>query len=112
MPSLSYAPGRAAPDGLRPGPCCPTRPIEPVSPGGFHAHGLRHTHTFNLANEGDSVNEGRSLHVIQAQLPHSSLAITAGHNENGTIRLPDRVSDWMISVSSGQILEFGLRATL
>ena len=35
-----------------------------------HAHGLRHTHVFELANE------GRPLHVIQAQLGHASLAIT------------------------------------
>lgn len=35
-----------------------------------HAHGLRHTHAFELANE------GHPLHVIQAQLGHSSLAVT------------------------------------
>ena len=35
-----------------------------------HAHGLRHTHAFELANE------GHALHVIQAQLGHSSLATT------------------------------------
>ena len=35
-----------------------------------HAHGLRHTHAFELANE------GHPLHVIQSQLGHSSLAIT------------------------------------
>jgi site-specific recombinase XerD len=35
-----------------------------------HAHGLRHTHAFELANE------GLPLHVIQQQLGHSSLATT------------------------------------
>jgi site-specific recombinase XerD len=35
-----------------------------------HAHGLRHTHAFELANE------GVPLHVIQRQLGHSSLATT------------------------------------
>lgn len=35
-----------------------------------HPHGLRHTHAFELANE------GQPLHVIQAQLGHSSLAVT------------------------------------
>jgi site-specific recombinase XerD len=35
-----------------------------------HAHGLRHTHAFELAGE------GIPLHVIQAQLGHSSLATT------------------------------------
>jgi len=35
-----------------------------------HAHGLRHTHAFELASE------GVPLHMIQAQLGHSSLATT------------------------------------
>ena len=35
-----------------------------------HAHGLRHTHAFELACE------GHPLHVIQAQLGHQSLATT------------------------------------
>jgi site-specific recombinase XerD len=35
-----------------------------------HAHGLRHTHAFELASE------GTALHVIQAQLGHSSVATT------------------------------------
>ena len=35
-----------------------------------HAHGLRHTHAFEL------VNEGQPLNVISAQLGHSSLATT------------------------------------
>jgi len=35
-----------------------------------HAHGLRHTHAYELAGE------GTPLHVIQAQLGHSSLATT------------------------------------
>lgn len=35
-----------------------------------HPHGLRHTHAFELANE------GHPLHVIQQQLGHSSLATT------------------------------------
>lgn len=35
-----------------------------------HPHGLRHTHAFELANE------GHPIHVIQAQLGHSSLAVT------------------------------------
>jgi site-specific recombinase XerD len=35
-----------------------------------HAHGLRHTHAYELANE------GTPLHVIQQQLGHSSLATT------------------------------------
>ena len=35
-----------------------------------HAHGLRHTHAFELANE------GHPMHVIQSQLGHSSLAVT------------------------------------
>ncbi len=35
-----------------------------------HAHGLRHTHAFELASE------GTPLHVIQAQLGHASLATT------------------------------------
>ena len=35
-----------------------------------HAHGLRHTHAFELANE------GTPLHLIQAQLGHSSVATT------------------------------------
>ena len=35
-----------------------------------HAHGLRHTHAFELAGE------GTPLHVIQAQLGHSSVATT------------------------------------
>jgi site-specific recombinase XerD len=35
-----------------------------------HAHGLRHTHAFELANE------NRPLHLIQAQLGHASLAVT------------------------------------
>ena len=35
-----------------------------------HAHGLRHTHAFELTNE------GHPLHVIQAQLGHRSLATT------------------------------------
>lgn len=35
-----------------------------------HAHGLRHTHAFELACE------GHPLHVIQAQLGHSSLVST------------------------------------
>ena len=35
-----------------------------------HALGLRHTHAFELANE------GHPLHVIQAQLGHASLAVT------------------------------------
>ena len=35
-----------------------------------HAHGLRHTGAFELANE------GYPLHVIQQQLGHSSLATT------------------------------------
>jgi site-specific recombinase XerD len=35
-----------------------------------HPHGLRHTHAFELANE------GVPLHVIQHQLGHSSLATT------------------------------------
>ena len=36
-----------------------------------HPHGLRHTHTFELANE------GTQLHVIQRQIGHSSLATTS-----------------------------------
>ena len=36
-----------------------------------HPHGLRHTHAFELANEGIPV------HLIQKQLGHSSLATTA-----------------------------------
>ncbi|MEN6458228.1 MAG: site-specific integrase [Thermoguttaceae bacterium] len=35
-----------------------------------HPHGLRHTHAFELANE------GTPLHVIQCQLGHSSVATT------------------------------------
>ena len=35
-----------------------------------HAHGLRHTHAFELANE------NTPLHVIQQQLGHSSLTTT------------------------------------
>ena len=35
-----------------------------------HPHGLRHTHAFELANEGTPV------HIIQQQLGHSSLATT------------------------------------
>ena len=35
-----------------------------------HPHGLRHTHAFELATE------GTALHVIQAQLGHSSVATT------------------------------------
>jgi len=35
-----------------------------------HPHGLRHTHAYELANE------GTPLHVIQQQLGHSSLATT------------------------------------
>lgn len=35
-----------------------------------HAHGLRHTHAFELANE------AMPIHVIQQQLGHSSLATT------------------------------------
>ncbi len=35
-----------------------------------HAHGLRHTHAFELASE------GTPLHLIQAQLGHSSVATT------------------------------------
>lgn len=35
-----------------------------------HPHGLRHTHAFELANE------GTPLHLIQAQLGHNSLATT------------------------------------
>ena len=35
-----------------------------------HAHGLRHTHAFELASE------GTPLHVIQAQLGHASVATT------------------------------------
>ena len=35
-----------------------------------HPHGLRHTHAFELANE------GTPLHVIQHQLGHNSLAVT------------------------------------
>lgn len=35
-----------------------------------HAHGLRHTHAFELAGE------GTPLHVIQAQLGHTSVATT------------------------------------
>jgi site-specific recombinase XerD len=35
-----------------------------------HAHGLRHTHAFELATE------GTPIHVIQAQLGHSSVATT------------------------------------
>jgi len=35
-----------------------------------HAHGLRHTHAFELAGE------GTPIHLIQAQLGHSSLATT------------------------------------
>jgi site-specific recombinase XerD len=35
-----------------------------------HPHGLRRTHAFELANE------GHPLHVVQAQLGHSSLATT------------------------------------
>jgi integrase/recombinase XerD len=35
-----------------------------------HAHGLRHTHAYELANE------GTPLHAIQQQLGHSSLATT------------------------------------
>ena len=35
-----------------------------------HPHGLRHTHAYELANE------GTPLHVFQQQLGHSSLATT------------------------------------
>lgn len=35
-----------------------------------HAHGLRHTHAYELANE------GTPIHVIQAQLGHASVATT------------------------------------
>ena len=35
-----------------------------------HAHGLRHTHAFELATE------GTPLHIIQCQLGHSSVATT------------------------------------
>lgn len=35
-----------------------------------HAHGLRHTHAFELASE------GTPLHIIQAQLGHQSVATT------------------------------------
>ena len=35
-----------------------------------HAHGLRHTHAYELATE------GTPIHVIQAQLGHSSVATT------------------------------------
>lgn len=38
-----------------------------------HAHGLRHTHAFELANE------GTPLHVIQQQLGHASLATTENY---------------------------------
>jgi len=36
-----------------------------------HAHGLRHTHAFELANE------GTPMHVIQAQLGHANIAVTS-----------------------------------
>ncbi len=36
-----------------------------------HAHGLRHTHAFELANE------RTPLHVIQQQLGHSNVAVTS-----------------------------------
>jgi site-specific recombinase XerD len=36
-----------------------------------HAHGLRHTHAYELANE------GTPIHVIQAQLGHSNSATTS-----------------------------------
>jgi integrase len=35
-----------------------------------HPHGFRHTHAFELANE------GHPMHLIQAQLRHNSLAVT------------------------------------
>lgn len=35
-----------------------------------HPHGLRHTHAFELANE------GQPMHLIQAQLGHKSLSVT------------------------------------
>jgi integrase len=35
-----------------------------------HPHGLRHTHAFELANE------GHPMHLIQAQLGHGDLAVT------------------------------------
>ena len=35
-----------------------------------HAHGLRHTHAYELASE------GTPIHVIQAQLGHASVATT------------------------------------
>jgi site-specific recombinase XerD len=38
--------------------------------GGSHPHALRHTHAYELANE------GTPIHLIQAQLGHSSLATT------------------------------------
>jgi integrase len=38
-----------------------------------HPHGLRHTHAFELANE------GMPMHMIQAQLGHNSLKVTAGY---------------------------------
>ena len=35
-----------------------------------HPHGFRHTHAYELAEE------GAPLHLVQAQLGHSSLAVT------------------------------------
>jgi site-specific recombinase XerD len=44
-----------------------------------HAHGLRHTHAFELASE------NTPIHVIQAQLGHSSLATTDRYWRGGQL---------------------------
>lgn len=58
-----------------------------------HAHGLRHTHAFELAGE------GTPLHVIQAQLGHSSAATTdryIRHLNPAVVVATMRARDWSL----------------
>lgn len=58
-----------------------------------HAHGLRHTHAFELANE------GTPLHVIQQQLGHTSLAVTSryvSHLAPGEVIAKMRGREWSL----------------
>ena len=59
-----------------------------------HAHGLRHSHAFELANE------GVPIHIIQKQLGHSNLSVTNRYIDHLN---PTEVADAMRCASESGI---------
>jgi site-specific recombinase XerD len=58
-----------------------------------HPHGLRHTHAFELANE------GTPMHIVQAQLGHANLSVTSryvGHLNPTAVVTAIRGRQWTL----------------